>query len=316
MANKKKNKSNNKQKKIVAVVQRPGLRQLDDKGKEYARLLMDPCSAPLVHPVYPGGDAGFLFRGESFVTFGNGVSDTAAVVHWTPGYVNATNTELVYLNGTSGAFSGTTVTSALSPGRAFLAANARGVRCVAACLKITFPGAESARSGRVHYGHTTAGTIDAGQTVTADQVAVLLQHYGRTPTDTIEVFWRPGIADTEFNDPTETASAPLRDRKSSITVAFAGLPAAVGLTFHFTAIYEWTPVQNLGVANNALGKNQSRNSMDDVLDVITRAGFRFVKHVGMAGMNYMAGNVANQVQSIFGLMPATGRNRARQYLTQ
>lgn len=316
MANRKNKKNKAKPKRTVTVVQRSVISRLDEKAKEYARLIMDPCAAPLTHPVYPGGDAGFLFRAESFVTHFTGATMTAGVVHWTPGYVNASNTDFLAMGAVSATTVSAMVASADGPGKTFLASNARGVRCVAACLKVTFPGSESVRSGRVHYGHTTAGTIDSGQNVTADQVAQLLQHYGRTPTDTIELYWLPGIADTEFNDPTENASAVIRDRKASLTVAAAGLPAGVGLTFHLTAIYEWTPAQNLGLANNSLGKNMSRNSMDDVIDAIKRTGFNFVKHVGMVGLNYMTGGASSMIQQVFGLMPSTGRNRSRQLLLQ
>ncbi len=311
-----KNKTKSKRIKRLTVVQRQVVNKLDERAKEYARLIMDPCAAPLTHPVYPGGDAGFLFRAESFYTGHSGAGDTAGVFHWTPGYVNGSNTELV--NGSSATAGGiiTLASATNSPGRGFLASNAKGARCVAACVKVTYPGSESTRAGRIHYGHTVAGTLDSGQAVTADGVAQLLQHYSRTPTDTIEIYWIPGISDTEFNDPTESASAVIRDRKSSITVAVAGLPAAVGLTYHLTAIYEWTPAQNIGLANNSLGKAVSRNSMDDVLDSIKRTGFQFVKHVGMAGLNYMTGGLSAQVQQMFGLMPAVGRNRSRQLLLQ
>lgn len=321
MANKNK-KNKNKPKRVLTVVQRQAINKLDEKAKEYARLIMDPCAAPLTHPVYPGGDAGFLFRAESFFTIATAPTQTAGVLHWTPGYPNASGTELIgYWADTATASLATVVVGgpaplSSSPGKAFLNTNARGARCVAACMKVTFPGSESSRSGRVHYGHTTAGTIDLGQFVSADAIAQLLQHYGRTPTDTIELYWQPGIADTEFNDPTEAAGAIIRDRKTALTVAFAGFPAGVGLTFHLTAIYEWTPVQNLGLANNSLGKNMSRNSMDDVLDAIKRTGFTFVKHVGMAGLNYFTNGVSAGIQQMFGLMPAVGRNRSRQLLLQ
>lgn len=311
----KKNKA--KSSRAVTVVQRSAIRSLDAKAKEYARLIMDPCAAPLTHPVYPGGDAGFLFRSESFFTQATGANDTAGVLHWVPGYPNSSQTELLTLATVSGSQVSTYIAAnSNSPGRAFLQSNAKGVRCVAACLKITFPGAESNRSGRVHYGHTPAGTIDAGQSLSADGVAQLLQNYGRTPTDTIELYWQPGIADTEFNDPTEAASSVIRDRKSALTVAYAGLPANVGLTYHLTAIYEWAPAQNLGLANNSMGKNMSRNTMDDVLDAIKRTGFKFVKHVGMSALNYYSGGLASSVQQVFGLMPSVSRVRSRQLMLQ
>jgi hypothetical protein len=193
--------------------------------------------------VYPGGDAGFLFRAESFSSFGTGTTplpETAGVIHWTPGYVNASNSHLLNIGVATATTSGAAGASgAQSPGTAFLANTARGVRCVAACLKVTFPGAESARSGRIHYGITPAGMLDAGESASPDQIAQTLQNYSRTPSDTIELFWKPGAADFEFNDPSATAVATLRDRKQSLTVVFAGLPGSVGITCHFTAIYEW-----------------------------------------------------------------------------
>jgi hypothetical protein len=254
---------------------------LDAAAAEYARLLMDPCAGRLVHPIYPGGDAGFLFRADTFVGVGVSAGDTAGVIHWAPGYVNGSNTEIIGWSASTAATLTASVTVAGgSPGRAFLIQNARACRCIAACMKITFSGAESARSGRIHYGHTSAGMIDLGQTMSTDQVAQTLQHFTRTPPDTIEVIWRPNVADTEFNDPTESASAVIRDRKSAITMAYAGLPAAVGVTIHLTAVYEWTPASGLGISHNAMGKSVSSSSLDDVLDAIKATGFRYVRYAG------------------------------------
>lgn len=295
-------------KKITVIA--PG-KTLDSGAMDYARLLADPCNAPLVHPVYAGGDAGFLFRAESFVTFGTLAGETAGVVHWTPGYVNASGTQLLALGSAAGGTAGTAASfGSSSPGNAFLTSNARGVRCVAACLKVTFPGSESARAGRVHYGHTQAGLLDLSDSVTPDNIAQTLQHYSRTPTDTIELIWKPGAADTEFNDPGSSAHGQLRDRKGSITVAFAGLPAAVGLTFHLTAVYEWTPAPGLGVAHNALGKNRSRNTLDDVVDSLIAGGFTFARQAGGAMLNGAAAATVGLMQRTFGLMPAQGRVRA------
>lgn len=204
--------------------------------------------------------------------------------------------------------------STYAPGRVFLNANAKGARCIAACLKITYPGSESTRSGRVHYGLTSAGLIDLNGSAAPDLIAQSLQHYGRTPADTIEVFWKPNVGDTEFNDPSEAASAVIRDRKSAITVAWAGLPAGVGLTFHMTAVYEWTPGTGYGVGHNAMGKARSVNSLDDVLDTLIGGGFNFVRNFGETFTPY-AGRAAGAAAAMaftsraFGLMPTAQRVR-------
>lgn len=283
---------------------------LDGPALEYAKLLMDPCNGKIVPPVFPGGDAGFLFRAESFGSLGLGGTDTAGILHWSPGYVNNNSTELIAVATASGATAGTMATFASSPGRSFLITNAKGVRCIAACLKVTFLGSEAARAGRVHYGVTQASLIDVGVSNVPDQIAQTLQNYTRTPPEAIELFWRPTIADTEFNDPGETASAVIRDRKSALTVTFAGLPASVGLSFHFTAVYEWTPAPNIGVGHNTSGKADSRNTLDDVLDWVRSQGFKYVHQftdnaMGVAGR--FAGAAA--MAGVYGMMGARARQR-------
>lgn len=317
-AKNKRKAANGQKTKVVQVMRR---RVLDSRAQEYARLLVDPCGAPLCHPVYPGGDSGFLFRAESIASFGGGSTETAGIVHWCPGYTNYNSTELLVSSGATSSTSLTLAVSGTGPGRTFLGDNASAVRCVAACLKITYPGAEQARSGRIHYGHTTAGVLDSGSSVSVDDIAPLVQNYGRTPPETVEVIWRPNIADTEFNDPTANANAAIRDRKSAITVGWAGIPVSTGMTFHFTAVYEWLPKSGKGLAGDVSGKNTSSNTMDDVLDTINQ-GFSWVRGplhnmastigvgMGRGAINALATNVA----AYYGLMSARQGRAPRQRL--
>lgn len=279
-------------------------RALDQAALDYARLLADPCNAPVVHPIYPGTDAGFLFRAENFFPVGETTGATGGVFHWVPGYVNGNNTECLFMNSTSGGSVLALNNVGNTPGKSFLNNNARGARCIAACMKLSFPGSEANRSGRVHFGHTTAGMLLNGDTVSVDQVAQTLQHYTRTPADVIEIIWKPNLADAELFDPTETAVAPVRDRKSAITVAFTGLPVATGMTLHLTAVYEWTPAPNQGIAHNALGKARSRNTWDDVQDYLVEGGFTFVRHAGQALGGVVGRSLVNGVTAAFGRMAA------------
>lgn len=314
MVKKKTNVRKRSKKVVKTMVIAKTRRALDAKALEYARLLVDPCAAPLCHPVYPGGDSGFLFRVESVNTFANASGNNAGYVHWTPGYVNGSTTEMIAAGGAGSTTALINVTVPSNPGRQFLIDNASAVRCVAACMKITYPGSEQNRSGRIHYGHTQAGLIDFGDSITVDDLAPNLQHYGRTPPDTLELVWRPGIADVEFNDPSATASATIRDRKTSLTAAWAGLPNTIGMTVHFTAVYEWLPKTGKGLAANMAGKNTSTNTMDEVLDEINRyfpwvrgalhattaAAGAFGRGVGQGAINTLFGTMA----TAYGLMPA------------
>jgi hypothetical protein len=288
---------------------------LDAAAMSYAALLSDPCNGPLVHPIYPGADAGFLFRAENFLTWGSAPGDAAGIFHWTPGYPNFNNSELLLSASGSGGVGTELTANGNSPGKAFLSSQSRASRCVAACVKITYAGQESQRSGRIHYGQTNAGILDAAQVAAPDAVAQTLQHYTRTPTDSIELIWKPSQGDFEFCDPSTTSSPLLRDRKGALTVAWAGLPAGVGLTFHLTAVYEWTPAPGLGIGYNANGKARSRNSTDQVVDYLLDKGFSFVRHFGAGIGAGITGQVMRITQQAFGNMPATARQLNARRLT-
>lgn len=285
--------------------------RLDAYAAQYARLLADPCGAAVVHPVYSGAEAGFLFRAESVLTLGTGATDTSGILHWVPGYANSNNSELGVAAAAGPSALVTIAANGNSPGKPFLGTNAFGARCVAACIKVIYPGNEQGRSGRVHYGHTQASFADIGDAnFSIDNYALGLQHYTRTPPEAIEVIWRPGHADQEFNDPAAGSTATLRDRKSALTVAWAGLPVATGLTFYLTAVYEWTPRPSIGVSANATGKNPSQNTLDEVIDAVQATGFSWVKSgIHTAGMGVGTGLVA-------GMASLYGRMSARSYRTR
>jgi len=278
---------------------------LDSAGLAYSKLLSDPCGSPLVPPVYTGSESGFLFRAEQFANFGDVPLATSGCLHWTPGYPNSSSTELLALATASGAASGTMGVATDSAGRSFLLANAKGCRCVAACLRVTYPGTESGRSGRIHYGHAPAGTLDAGQSVSPNGYAQLLQHYSRTPADTIELIWKPNAADMNVVDPSETAIPALRDQRASICVAWAGLPVQTGLTFHFTAVYEWFPSAGIGLASNTIGKSLSRNTLDDIVNFLIRNGETFVRGA------HLNGALPSILSSVYGMMASRQHTRAR-----
>lgn len=257
---------------------------LSAQGAEYARLLMDPCAAKLTHPVYSGAEGGILIRAESFATYGAG-TNTAGVLHWTPGAIGATNTELLVAGADTAVLSVPMAATTAAPGKTYLAANAVAVRVVAACLIVTYPGSELSRSGRVHYGHTSGALIDLGDSLNSDQVSGTLEHFERTPATAIEIVWKPNDADQLFTDPNATTLASEKDRKAAITFSWAGLPASTGLTFKFVAVYEYQPVRALGIANPSMSRSTAPETLDRVLNYISGTGFKYVMSAAKQVMN-------------------------------
>lgn len=281
---------------------------LEPASVDYAKLLLDPCGAKLTHPVYAGGEGGYLVRTESVnqIFFGAGV--TGGVFHWTPGAINANNTEQLWANSPSVGPPNPVTVQTGAPGKAFLA-NASVVRCVAACIKICYSGAESARSGRIYYGRSSGGLVSVGDIVAAEVLAGALPHFTRTPVGDIEVLWVPNDADQLFVNPNGALSEEDRKRHASITVAANVLPPGEGLIVRQTAIYEWQPAQTAGIAVPANSRARTNNTLDQVLNyvqqVLNGAASRAGAAAGIAGRNALAGVLG----SMYGMIPAIQMRR-------
>lgn len=274
--------------------------KLDAPALAHARLIQDPCKAQLVNPVYSGGEGGYLVRTDSWSTFGLGVGVTAGTFHWTPGYQCSTGQELLYTNSVTSSTADPATILTNAPGKLFLPSNAGQARCVAACVKVQFTGAESVRAGRIHYGHTSGGLITPAATYTVDSIANSLSNFQRTPPTEIEILWKPNDRDQLFFQPSVAYDAKDRDGRSAITVAFADLPANTGLTMQMVAVYEWQPRTNQGVGTPEGSRARSSNTLDEVLNFLEDRGEKFVHTAASVG-----GNLLNTYMSnTFGMIPA------------
>lgn len=282
---------------------RPGGTGLDLEARRYAALLADPCGAPLTHPIYAGGEGGYLVRTESFFTLGT-TTTSAHVVHWSPGSANSLKTELIIMSAADGATSvvlGTNPAVA-TPGRDFLTNNVSMYRCVAACMRIGYNGSESTRAGRIHYGRTITGLLNTTDSVTADGVANNLPHYTRTPPTEVEVLWTPADADQLFVDPNTSTTVDQR-RRGAITVALSATPQLTGvLTFRMTAIYEWQPKTASGLAVAYESRAQSSATLDQVLNFVGRA----------VNVGRQVGGFIGDMARIYGMQPSYGINTVPQ----
>lgn len=189
MAKKSTRKANPKRRNVPNAPRRVGgtkakRPQLDREAAQYAALLADPINAPLVHPIYAGGDGGYLLRVDSTIGLGVLAGSTCSYLHWTPGAIGPTGTDIVYAEASSSGAATVALASGAgnnTPGYTFLTTNASGARVVAASMQLAYIGSEQSRAGRIHYGQTTGGLIDVGDTPTVDGVAGSLPNWERTP---------------------------------------------------------------------------------------------------------------------------------------
>lgn len=263
---------------------------LGPHGMAYAQLLMDPCNAPMAHPVYGGVEAGYLFRASSFTTIGTGTGETAGLVHWTPGAIGTGANEFIIGFAAGHSTTLTTIGNNGAPGRDFLLANASVYRCVAACLQISYPGTEANRAGRVHYGHGSGNNLDAGASTTVAAFSQLLPSWERTPVSTIDVVWKPHPGDQHWLDPSGDHSFA-KDQRGSVDASFQQVVATGGMTFRLTAVYEWMPKHGLGITMPPPPKNRFSNEWEMALQYIRSRGFRWLRSAAVGYLNQGGGRL-------------------------
>jgi len=297
------------QKSAAARRGKPGrpLAGLDRDGAAWAKLLADPCYGQLAHPVYQGGEGGYLARFENEQTLFTDAGMTAGVLAWVPGafpnglFAVALNTDST--TGTLAAFPG------IQPGLAFLQSTASAVRCVSACMQVSWPGTELNRQGFVTLGQSTGSLVSEyatgfGAGVTSVNAVRPLCHLRtRVPETMAEVKWRPGYGDGSFTDPNGTIAATHLNECGALLLTAANLPSTTGIRVRFIVTYEWQPRFNQGITSGNDMRSASRNTTSDVLTKLDSFGKQWAYVVGHAtsvlgSMNsaYTAGRAARMLE--------------------
>lgn len=290
--NKRSNKSGPKKgKKQMKVATRPN--GLDAQGAAYAKLLADPCNAPLVHPVYGGTNGGLLMRARSVFSVNTNATATAGYLHWTPGAIGTATTELLGAEYATTGTSGVAIAIGAAPGKAFLATNSASYRPVSACLQVYYLGSETSRSGFVLLDNTLGGLIDIGGSYSTDFLSKTLSSYARTPGSCLEAVFKPAMGDETWIDAGAATAAVDKDRRGAVTIAWGGLPAGVSLSIVLTAVYEWVPNPVSGLASSTSSRSSSRNDMREVMDFLVSRGTQFIRGVGAElATGALAGGIA------------------------
>lgn len=253
---------------------------LDEAATCYAKLLADPCNAPLCPSIMAGSNGAMVSRFEYDQIFNASATDVGSAGYFCPSLLTAN----VACNsiGVGGPWSSDTIpggltnaTLASQPGYTFLSSNASGARCVAACIQVQFIGTELQRAGVMAVGCTKYSTL-TDVTPTTALLRTQAQIVSRTPDGIMEYRLPPSEASEMFRDPNNNANQQLEPATQDLPALFwsvTGIPVSTGVRVRFVVVYEWIPRVGSGmIAPQMAAVAKSRNSNADVLQALARTG--------------------------------------------
>lgn len=267
------------QKAKTVVMRRPGL---DKAAADYARLIKDPCNAPLCPTIWPGSEGAFIGRYETDLIIWNQATAVAGVLVWCPGINTFFANDAILTSDTTAAT--LNLETGLVPGNGFLnnSSVVGSFRPVASCLQVMFPGTELNRSGVVAMGVTrfdpfinNVQTADGGLNVgiTASQTRALCQHTERMPATMAECLWQPGPEDA--NTVTLGGSATQQTNacigRNVVVLSASGFPVNTGVRVRIVTVVEWTPANTNGIVSS-IEPPRSSNTINDVLRMLPADG--------------------------------------------
>lgn len=221
----KRNVQNNRARKItvrkkpmkrsrLTQVQNRAVTSIDAGAAMFARLLRDPCNAPMCPPTYSGMGTGEYRRYRSI--FKPAVTAVEGSYIFTPG-ANLMN-------------SGTHI--AVNAGTPYTYSNAAPIvsntnftqlegRCLAACVKIRYTGSELNRAGVIGLRTAPHQYISQGQSSSFSTDLSLCSQINRIGEVLHEVKFVPGVADEQF---TEMSISVASGELGSFGFSWSGVP--------------------------------------------------------------------------------------------
>lgn len=254
------------QRTLKRVPRSGNLAGLDAAAMEYAHLLVNPTTGPLVSGPFGDDNGGIITRFENDFVASGGSTDFNAYAAWVPG----DNDVFLSAGAIASDTSNFTPVSVLNgPGIGFLTAQSSQYRCIAASMQIFYPGSELSRSGLVAIGQVPRAVAANGPTTTA-ALRVALQNVVRMPSGMVEVKWRPNDYDVLW---TETGVAdPSAAKHTALTFCAAGIPANTGVRIRLVGVYQWLPKAGEGIVTPLLSGNSTRNSYADIVRAADATG--------------------------------------------
>jgi hypothetical protein len=291
----KKSKGNKKVRSIVRVP-RP---MLDGPAIEYAKLLANPCTGPLVPGPFGDGTGGIISRFEVDQVIDTGSTSVGSFVGFVPSSL-AFYTAATAITGDAVAFSPYQIgTKNAGPGSTFCVANSGTYRVLSACLQLYYPGTELTRAGIVGVGQANVGSLSSAA-ITLSSARTLANFVERVPVDMVELVWRPNSWDLEWTNlasiDAETSSN--FNRRSTIFASTFGIPVSTGMRVRMVSVVEWIPATATGQPSNIVVKN-SNNSYTEVLNWLDSFGewaYKGAMHVSKTAASLYSG--ARAVSSV------------------
>lgn len=238
MTKKKYNKS-----KVVKVKQRkafvsPGL-SLDEPAVCWAKLLNDPCNAPICESPY-AGQKGYTTRVSGVVTIPVGAGNSSVTLAIVP-----TGALVATFAGVNGSTTFTPAfASTLFPGATFLSGNSEQVRCLAGCVQAWSSLSPLNITGNVHAGVINTSVVNTAG-ISADRLSQIATASGKLTAEMTELKWRPAPVDEDYSE-IGFGSADDQDT-NCMFFTFTGLQSTDTINFKLTFVYEWVPKVNLGL---------------------------------------------------------------------
>lgn len=229
---------------------------LDAAGAAYAKMIMDPCNAPMMPPTYSGMGTGQYRRFRSIIAI------PTLAVEGTYMFVPGSNLGFIASHVLSNVGNPYTFGSFGLFGSPELDGTNES-RCLAACVKIRYVGTEGERKGTIGLRTAPFNYVQLSQTTDNPTMLREAQIINRTGEVLHEVKFLPGAGDELF---TPNAGAVINTQRTlgAFGFTFAGVQAG-SLQVEVTAILE---VETGSQLVSAVVPPSSRNTTNNVLSAL------------------------------------------------
>lgn len=235
---------------------------LDEPAVCWAKLLQDPCNAPICESPY-SGQKGYTTRVSGTLSLPVGAGNTALTLIVVP-----TGCFVATFSGITGA---TTFTPAFAsgqfPGNTFLSSNSNQVRCLAGCIQAWSSLAPLNITGNVHAGVVPTSAVNTAG-VSVDRLSQLATASGKLTAEMMELKWRPAAHDEDYNS-IGAGNYDDSDR-NAMFMAFSGLQSSETIQFKLTFVYEWVPRFDLGLGQAPTKTVMTRFRVPNILAALDK----------------------------------------------
>jgi hypothetical protein len=229
-------------------------------GKQYAKLLLDPCAANLVHsPGLGSAESGYLIRLYRRYVLHSVAATNNGMFVWFPGYHNGNTTTTgfnMFSFEDASTFTNLVNTGAIplggggvgagsaqnDPGHTWVnGSNVAEARTIAACMKAYYTGALTSTSGTLAVvpNITPHNLLQGGSSGGLPSIADIISmspRIARTPLDPVEVRWAPARNDLVYKSSNRPADLLYQNTAGNPTTLGSAAAGAEGIAFAWNGL--------------------------------------------------------------------------------